>query len=73
MCLLFKVLVTHPNKQPARSVPLRISATGIEGNEKKDFKPSKNSNSNDKKTNEDGEVEFSFDSCSGCQTITLKV
>ena len=68
----FKVLVTHPNKQPASSVPVKISAIGIDGNKKIDLKPSENSNDDDK-TNEDGEVEFTVDSCSGCQTITLKV
>lgn len=72
MCLFFKVVVTHPNKEPAESVPVKLSATGIQGNEKKDLKPTSNSNSEDK-TNKDGEAEFRVDSCAECQTITMKV
>lgn len=68
----YKVVVTHPNKEPAKSVSVKISATGVQGSVKKDLKPSGNSNSEDK-TNEDGEVELRVDSCTGCQTITVKV
>ncbi|KAL9988934.1 hypothetical protein ACROYT_G003430 [Oculina patagonica] len=69
-----KVVVTYPNREPVRFVPVKISATGIHEYyyNRRDLKPSKNSNTEDK-TNEEGEVEFSVDSCTDCQTITVKV
>lgn len=69
---MFKVKVTYPNKQPAKSVPVKISATGIKGDEKKDLKPNGKTSSEDK-TNEEGEAEFVIDSCAECQIIKIMV
>ena len=65
-------MVTYPNKQPAPSVPVKISATGIQENEKKDLKPNGKTISKDD-TNEEGEAEFAVDSCAECQTIKITV
>ena len=59
--------MTHPNKEPAKSVPVIISATGIRANDKKELINSKDT------TNEDGETEFKVDACTDCQTITIEV
>lgn len=65
-------MVTYPNKEPAKSVPVKISATGIKQNEKQDLKPNGKTSSEDE-TNEMGEAEFVVDSCADCQTIQIKV
>lgn len=65
-------MVTLPNKQPAEAIPVKISATGINENEKKDLKPNGRTNSEDK-TNEEGEAEFTVDSCAECHTIKISV
>ena len=68
-------MVTYPNKQPAKSVPVKISATGKKENEKNvsiNLKPNGKTSSEDT-TNEMGEAEFAVDSCAECQTIIIKV
>lgn len=65
-------MVTYPNKEPAKSVPVKISATGIKQNEKQDLKPNGKTSSEDE-TNAMGEAEFVVDSCADCQTIKIKV
>lgn len=65
-------MVTLPNKQPAVAIPVKISATGINENEKKDLKPNGRTNSEDK-TNKEGEAEFAVDSCAECHTIKILV
>lgn len=65
-------MVTYPNKEPAKSVPVKISATGIKQNEKQDLKPNGKTSSEDE-TNAMGEAEFVVDSCADCPTIQIKV
>ncbi|KAL9988941.1 hypothetical protein ACROYT_G003437 [Oculina patagonica] len=66
-----KVVVTYPNKQPARSLPMKITAIGINGNEQKNLNRI-NSNAADT-TNEYGEAELMVDTCRDCHNIKITV
>lgn len=70
---IFKVVVTHPNKQPASNVPMLISAKGKQGNVMRDLKRfDRDPNARDL-TDGNGEAEFVVDACSNCEAITIQV
>lgn len=72
-CIVFKVVVTHPNKKPAKNVPMLISAKGKQGNVEQDLKrEDRDPNARDL-TDEKGEAEFVVDACSNCKTIIITV
>ena len=71
---LFQVLVTHPNKQPARNVRVlilvNVTRNGIMEEKQKFDRDNVNARAF---TDEHGEADFVLDSCSNCQLISLKV
>ena len=70
---LSKVVVTHPNKQPARNVPMLISAKGEQANGLQELRKfDKDPNVRDS-TNSLGEAEFVIDACAKCKAITIEV
>ena len=64
----FKVAVTYPNKQPAKNVPMLISAHGRKG-----FVRIHLSINTRGFTDENGEVKVIIDSCSNCDSISIQV
>lgn len=69
----FKVVVTYPNKQLAKGVPMLISARGKEGNKMVELRRfDQDPNARDL-TNELGEAEFVIDACSKCEAIIIQV
>ena len=69
----FQVVVTYPNKQPARNVPMLISAQGRQGNAMIDLKRFDRDPNVRDLTDELGEAEFVVDACSNCEAITIQV
>ena len=66
-------MVTLPNKQPARNVPMLISAQGEQdGKEIALRREDRDPNVVDM-TDEQGEAEFVVDACSNCKLITITV
>ena len=68
--ITFKVVVTFPNKQPAKNVPMLISAKGEQGDVLKRF--DRDPRARDF-TDEKGEAEFVVDACSNCEAILIQV
>ena len=63
---MFKVVVSL-NEKPTESISVRLSATG------KSLKEEKRLTTLEDKTIENGEVEFTVDACTDCQTIKIEV
>ena len=66
-------MVTHPNKKPARNVPMLISAKGKEGKNIKDLKREDRDPNVMDLTDEQGEAEFVVDACAICEHIIITV
>lgn len=69
----FKVTVTFPNKQPAKNVPMLISAHGLKGPVRTQLRTLSNYFSARDMTDGHGEAEFVIDTCSNCDYITIQV
>ena len=66
-------MVTHPNKKPAKNVPMLISAEGRQGDQMRELRRwDRDPNAVDL-TDENGEAEFVVDACAHCQAITITV
>ena len=66
-------MVTFPNKQPAKRVPMLISSKGKQGNVMTDLKRfDRDPNARDF-TDESGQAEFVVDACSNCEAIIIQV
>jgi len=69
-----KVVVTHPNKQPAGNVPMLISAKGIyKGNVTEELRKFDRDRNVRDVTDEFGEALFVVDACANCKAITIQV
>ncbi|KAM7441116.1 hypothetical protein ABFA07_009760 [Porites harrisoni] len=66
-----KVVVTYPDKQPAKNVPLLISAHGRKGFVRIQLRIINRYATGF--TDEHGEVEFIIDACSNCDSISIQV
>ena len=72
--IAFKVVVTYPNKKPAKNVPMLISATGRQEDIKIELKREEDRDLNVMDlTDEHGEAEFVIDACKHCKHIFITV
>ena len=73
IAIYFQVVVTYPNKQVARNVPMLISANGTQGDVQIELNRFDRDPNVRGFTDEFGEAEFVIDACSNCQAITIQV